>query len=165
MNIVGKGEYFGIKQQRLRQISRNVGLLLGIPLLVIVALYLLMNSAQLWMRGLFRHHKPFEENGAEVHSIWATARCRCCCAEPYREDTNRDGKIDDKDIIKYTVPDVGLFLQDIEMVNAASRDDDPNNDIEAYDYCSQRNAVDYLLPSLLIIVFVVVMGVTPLAVD
>jgi len=146
------------------KIIRNVGLLLGIPLLVIVALYLLMNSRTALDKTVYSDIiSHFEENKVQKYTLdLGNGALSLLLREPYREDTNRDGKIDDKDIIKYTVPDVGLFLQDIrEMVNAANRDDDPNNDVEAYDYypVSEMPWIINLLPSLLIIVFVVVMWV------
>ncbi|MDD2417421.1 MAG: ATP-dependent zinc metalloprotease FtsH [Oscillospiraceae bacterium] len=81
--------------------------------------------------------------------------------EPFRKDLNKDGKIDDKDLVKYTVPDVNLFLQDIrEIVNANNRDEDAKNNIEVdYQPVSELPWIINLLPSLLIIVFFVVMWV------
>ena len=48
-----------------------------------------------------------------------------------KEDTNRDEKIDEKDVLKYTVPDVNLFLVDVleEIVSPQNRDDNPDNNV------------------------------------
>ncbi|MDD2361643.1 MAG: ATP-dependent zinc metalloprotease FtsH [Oscillospiraceae bacterium] len=104
----------------------------------------------------------FEGDKVEKYSLdLGSGTLALTLREPYREDLNKDGKIDDKDLVKYTVPDVNLFLQDIrEIVNTNNRDDNSNNDIK-FDYqpVSELPWIVNLLPSLLIIVFFVVMWV------
>ena len=79
-----------------------------------------------------------------------------------KEDTNRDEKIDEKDVLKYTVPDVNLFLVDVleEIVSPQNRDDNPDNNV-TYDMekVSQLPWIVNLIPTLLIVVFFIAMWV------
>ncbi|MDD3693489.1 MAG: ATP-dependent zinc metalloprotease FtsH [Oscillospiraceae bacterium] len=105
----------------------------------------------------------FEQNKVEKYTLdLGNGTLALTLREQYREDFNNDGKIDDKDIIKYTVPDVNLFLSDVrDIVNQSNRDDNPDNDVVSYDYqpVSELPWIINLLPSLLIIVFFIVMWV------
>ncbi|NLN82602.1 MAG: ATP-dependent zinc metalloprotease FtsH [Clostridiales bacterium] len=104
----------------------------------------------------------FEDDKVEKYTLdLGNGALAITLREKYRTDLNKDGKIDEKDIVKYTVPDVGLFLQDVrEIVNAANRDDDPKNDVASnYHPVSEMPWIINLLPSLLIIVFFIVMWV------
>jgi cell division protease FtsH len=145
------------------KIIRNVGLLLGIPFLVIVALYLFMNSRATVDKTMYSDIVGyFEDDKVEKYTLdLGNGALAITLREKYRTDLNKDGKIDEKDIVKYTVPDVGLFLQDVrEIVNAANRDDDPKNDVASnYHPVSEMPWIINLLPSRLIIVFFIVMWV------
>ncbi len=80
--------------------------------------------------------------------------------EDFREDENKDGTVDEKDVIKYTVPEINLFYDNIkDIVKEANNDDDPDNDIKEYDYkpIQQMPAVLSILPTIMIVVFVVIM--------
>ncbi len=146
------------------KIIRNVGLLLGIPLLIFVGLWLLMDSRATLDKTVYSDIvRYFEQNKVEKYTLdLGNGTLALTLRQQYREDLNNDGKIDDKDIIKYTVPDVNLFLSDVrDIVNEANRDDNPDNDVVSYDYqpVSELPWIINLLPSLLIIVFFIVMWV------
>lgn len=146
------------------KIIRNVGLLLGIPLLIFVGLWLLMDSRATLDKTVYSDIvRYFEQNKVEKYTLdLGNGTLALTLREQYREDFNNDGKIDDKDIIKYTVPDVNLFLSDVrDIVNQSNRDDNPDNDVVSYDYqpVSELPWIINLLPSLLIIVFFIVMWV------
>ncbi|MCL2884444.1 MAG: AAA family ATPase, partial [Oscillospiraceae bacterium] len=76
----------------------------------------------------------------------------------FRQDVNKDGTIDDKDILKYTVPDVTIFLNqvldNVDAYNAAN----PDAPI-TYDFTpvSQLPWIVNLLPTILIVVVIVIM--------
>ncbi len=145
------------------KIIRNIGLVLGIPLLIIIAMWLVVDSRTDTKKTIYSDIvRYFEGDKVEKYSLdLGSGTLALTLREPYREDLNKDGKIDDKDLVKYTVPDVNLFLQDIrEIVNTNNRDDNSNNDIK-FDYqpVSELPWIVNLLPSLLIIVFFVVMWV------
>ena len=145
------------------KIIRNVGLLLGIPLLVIVAMWLFLDSRANTEKLIYSDVvNYFVDNKVQKYTLdLGNGALELTLREPYRTDVNKDGKTDDKDIIKYTVPDVNLFLEDVrDIVNTNNRDKDPNNNIEVdYRPVSELPWIVNLLPSLLIIVFFVVMWV------
>ena len=118
------------------KIIRNVGLLLGIPLLIFVGLWLLMDSRATLDKTVYSDIvRYFEQNKVEKYTLdLGNGTLALTLREQYREDFNNDGKIDDKDIIKYTVPAVNLFLSDVrDIVNQSNRDDNPDNDVVSYD--------------------------------
>ncbi|MBQ5840661.1 MAG: ATP-dependent zinc metalloprotease FtsH [Clostridia bacterium] len=48
----------------------------------------------------------------------------------FRTDTNKDGKVDEKDTVVYNLPEVGYFLSVVNpMVIEANTDDDPANNV------------------------------------
>ncbi len=68
-------------------------------------------------------------------------------------DINEDGKVDEKDVYLYKVPDVSYFVHIIEpLVNEINRDDDPLNNIK-YDFkpVPQRSWLISYLPTFLML--------------
>ena len=81
--------------------------------------------------------------------------------EAYRTDVNKDGKIDEKDVLTYKLPSVGYFLQVVDpIVVAAQSDDDPSNDV-SYEWkpVADVSWIVNWLPMLLLIGTVILMGV------
>lgn len=77
--------------------------------------------------------------------------------EELREDRNKDNKLDEKDdIIKYRVPNVSLFLEDVKDYRSLLV---KNGNTYDYQPQSQMPWFVNLIPSLLIIVFFVAMFV------
>ena len=70
----------------------------------------------------------------------------------FREDVNKDGKTDDKDIIHYSVPNINLFVEDVRTIM-----DDPDLPAVKYNYQPQTEIPWFvsLLPSFLIVALVV----------
>ncbi len=70
-----------------------------------------------------------------------------------REDVNKDGKVDEKDILTYKVPDVGYFLSVINpVVTEKNADEDTANNVE-YDWQPIANVswIVNWLPTLLLV--------------
>ncbi len=147
------------------KIIRNVGLFLGIPLVICLLMWLLFDNRSSAGDVKYSDFVGYFERGEVEHfeldlgSGALTVRLR---PEFRKDDTNRDGKIDEKDVLKYTVPDVNLFLVDVvkDLVNVQNRDDNPNNNV-TYDMekVSQLPWIVNLIPTLLIIVFFIAMWV------
>ncbi|MBQ6706439.1 MAG: ATP-dependent zinc metalloprotease FtsH [Clostridia bacterium] len=102
----------------------------------------------------------FEKGQVEAYKLdLGTGELTLTLREKYRQDTNKDGKVDDKDTVVYTVPDVGLFLNSVEpLVEAANRDDNPDNDVK-YDNAPVKRIpwIVSALPTILLIGVCVVM--------
>ena len=144
------------------KILRNVGLLLGIPLLIFLALWLVMDSRSpaenLNYSDVVGY---FQQNQVQEFSLdFNNGNLLITLREDVRTDVNKDGAVDDKDIIKYTVPDTGLFLEDVrELVNSYNAEH-PDAKIKAnYQPVNELPWIVNLLPTLLMIVLFVVMFV------
>ncbi len=96
--------------------ARNLGLIIGIPLLVILIFWMFFaNSGQKKELVYSDYVNYFKAGQVERYDLnIGSGQLKILLKEPYREDINKDGKKDERDIIAYSVPNVGLFLEDIE---------------------------------------------------
>ena len=144
--------------------ARNLGLLIGVPLVFLIVMWLLLMN-----RGTDKdvqysdYIAYFQQNQVESFNLnLGSGDLELLLREPYRkEDTNKDGKIDDKDVLKYTVPNVSLFWEQIkEPVEKANQSKNESDHIR-YDIEpeSQVPWIINLLPTLLIVGLVIAMWV------
>ncbi len=140
---------------------RNLGLLLGVPLLLILFWTLLGRSTKKNDVAYSQYLSYIQENKVESLTLdLGSRKLQMTLREPYREEVAAAKiKIDENGVVVYTVPDVNLFLADVrELINERNTDADPNNDIKT-DYLPVEELpwIVNLLPSLLIIGLVVAM--------
>ena len=96
---------------------RNLGLFIGIPLLVIVVAWLFMSGDTKKSDKVYSDYIAYFTNNQvkEFDLDLGSGNLTITLKEELREDRNKDNKLDEKDdVIKYSVPDVGLFLKGIE---------------------------------------------------
>ena len=146
------------------KIIRNVGLFIGVPFAICLLLWLLFNNKTSTSNVKYSDYVAyFEEDKVEDFKLdLGNGTLVLLLREQYREDLNKDGKIDEKDVLKYTVPDVSFFASDVikDIVSERNRDDNPDNDV-TYDLepVNQMPWILNLIPTLLIIIFFVIMYV------
>ncbi len=145
------------------KLIKNIMLIVGIPLLIIILSWVLLMNAD-------REEKPpyseyisyFEDNKVEEFVLdLNNGKLEMLLREEYRTDENNDNKIDKDDVIKYTVPEINLFYDNIkDIVKEANNDDTTDNDI-VYDYKPQQQMPWFvsMIPTLLVAAFVIVMVV------
>ncbi len=142
---------------------RNIGLFLGIPLLIFLVLWLVVdNNTSTNQRQYSDYIAYFTEDKVEKFELnLGNGRLILSLRPGYiEEDTNRDGKLDEKDVIQYQVPDVSLFLDDVRPIIKEMRETNPDYSIQYnYQEASQLPWLINLLPSILIVVVVIVMFV------
>ena len=142
---------------------RNIGLFLGIPLLIFLVLWLVVdNNTSTNQRQYSDYIAYFTEDKVEKFELnLGNGRLTLSLRPGYiEEDTNRDGKLDEKDVIQYQVPDVSLFLDDVRPIIKEMRETNPDYSIQYnYQEASQLPWLINLLPSILIVVVVIVMFV------
>ncbi len=142
---------------------RNIGLFLGIPLLIFLVLWLVVdNNTSTNQRQYSDYIAYFTEDKVEKFELnLGNGRLTLSLRPGYiEEDTNRDGKLDEKDVIQYQVPDVSLFLDDVRPIIKEMRETNPEYSIQYnYQEASQLPWLINLLPSILIVVVVIVMFV------
>ena len=140
----------------------SIFLFVAVPLAFFVALWMLLNpgSSQKAVTEKYSEYIAyFEQDQVQDYTLdLGTGALQITLREKYRTDVNKDGKIDDKDVLSYKVPDVGTFLDLVTpLVNANNRDDNPDNNI-TYNWkpVSQRSWIINMLPSLLLGVLLIV---------
>ncbi len=103
---------------------RNVVLFLLVPIIVIL-LFSFMWGGDVFSGGDERPYSDyyllFKDNKVESCELdLGTGKVQILLKEEYREDINGDKKTDKNDVIVYTVPDVNLFLTDIDPYRVAN---------------------------------------------
>jgi len=138
---------------------RNLGLFIGLPLLVVVVIWLFMSGDTKKSDKVYSDYLAYFYND-QVKSFdldLGTSNLTITLKEELREDRNKDNKLDEKDdIIKYRVPNVSLFLEDVKDYRSLLV---KNGNTYDYQPQSQMPWFVNLIPSLLIIVFFVAMFV------
>ncbi len=138
---------------------RNLGLFIGLPLLVVVVIWLFMSGDTKKSDKVYSDYLAYFYND-QVKSFdldLGTSNLTITLKEELREDRNKDNKLDEKDdIIKYRVPNVSLFLEDVKDYRSLLV---KNGNTYDYQPQSQMPWFFNLIPSLLIIVFFVAMFV------
>jgi len=96
---------------------RNLGLFIGLPLLVVIVFWLFMSGDTKKSDKVYSDYLAYFYND-QVKSFdldLGTSNLTITLKEELREDRNKDNKLDEKDdIIKYRVPNVSLFLEDVK---------------------------------------------------
>ena len=147
------------------KIIRNVGLFIGIPLVFFLVLWLFLDPRTTSPNVKYSDYVAyFENNQVESYTLdLGNGNLQLTLREAFRKDVNKDGKIDERDyVLKYTVPDVSLFVKDVgDMVNQYNRNPDNKDSRITYDYkpVSQLPWIVNLIPSLLIVVIFIAMWV------
>ena len=138
---------------------RILGLFIGLPLLVVVVIWLFMSGDTKKSDKVYSDYLAYFYND-QVKSFdldLGTSNLTITLKEELREDRNKDNKLDEKDdIIKYRVPNVSLFLEDVKDYRSLLV---KNGNTYDYQPQSQMPWFVNLIPSLLIIVFFVAMFV------
>ena len=138
--------------------GRNWLMLIGIPLLLLVGLWVVLGSGPRKQETKYSEIVGyFEQNKVEAFSLDLNdGSLEILLRENVRTDTNKDGKVDEKDKITYTVPNLSIFVDSVvtDIVDAHNRDDDPNNDVKVYDIQPQQQTswLVSMLPTLIIMI-------------
>ena len=140
----------------------KIALLVGIPIVLFLVLSSFLggfgnNDDRMYSEIV--HH--FEKGEVEEYTLdLGTGELELILREEARTDANKDGKKDESEgTITYTVPNVGLFLEDVsELRDAANRDDNDKNDIQ-YNHMPPADSswiMDWL-PIILMVLMMVLM--------
>ena len=136
--------------------SRNWLVLIGIPLLIIIGLWVIMGTGVRKQEQKYSEIVGyFEKNEVESFALDLNdGKLELLLRESLRTDLNRDGKVDAKDTITYTVPNLSIFVDSVvtDIVDVRNRDDDPSNDIKVYDIQPQQQTswLVSMLPTVIV---------------
>ena len=137
-------------------------LMFGIPIILFVLLWTVLNPfAPKKDKTQFSEYVAyFESNQVESFDIdLNNGKLKLLLREKYRTDVNTDGKIDEKDVISYMVPDTASFLNIVmPIVTENNQDDNPENNVK-YDWTriKQQSWFSMNWPILLMMVLTGVM--------
>ncbi len=116
------------------KIIRNVLLIIGVPVVLFMLMWSLLGGAVSTDEEMVYsdYIGYFVDNKVESYNIdLGTGRLELTLREQFRTDTNKDGKVDDKDVVVYDVPNVAYFLNTVDPIVTETRlDDDPANDVK-----------------------------------
>ena len=114
---------------------RNIALIIGVPLILFVFMWSMLggNSTTAAKEEVYSDYvQYFIDDKVESFNIdLGTGKLDITLRERFRTDVNRDGKVNEKDIITYKVPNVAYFLNTVDpLVMQRNMDDIPENDIK-----------------------------------
>ena len=153
------------KKNRSSKTVWRILLLIGIP----IALFLVMssllksNTSDEDKKVYSDYIQYFVDDQVEQFTLdLGTGKMEMLLRPEYRKDVNKDDKIDDKDIIAYTVPNVSHFVSVLDpILDDINSDDNPDNNVR-YDYMPIKDTSWLIswLPIILLIVMMVIMFFT-----
>lgn len=124
------------KKNKPGKVLLKIALLIGIPIAIFFAF-----SSMLTDNNTNKKDEPvysdylqyiYDNKVEEITLDISTGELKMTLREKFCEDTNEDGKVNEKDyVISYSVPNVGLFLERVDsVITQRQMDDDPANDIK-----------------------------------
>ncbi len=133
---------------------RKLGLIIGIPLVIIVIFWMFTSGTRTSKDKVYSDYVDYFRKGqVEYFDLnLGSGEVNILLKQAYRTDVNGDGKITDADTITYSVPNVSLFLDDIDDYKDAVRYDTiPASQMSSW--------IVSMIPSLLMIALFVVMWI------
>ncbi len=113
--------------------------LVAIPVAFFILLWLLFNPLSTDKKAekmkFSEYIAYFEQQKVEAYTLdLNNGTLQLTLREAYRTDVNKDNKVDEKDVLTYTVPEVGSFINMVTpLIDEANRDDNPDNNV-SYDW-------------------------------
>ena len=153
------------KKNRSSKTVWRILLLIGIPVVLFLVMSSLLNpKASNKDKKVYSDYiQYFVDNQVEEFTLdLGTGKMEMLLRKEYRTDINKDGKINDKDVVSYTVPNVSHFVSVLDpILEAVNADDNADNNIK-YDYKPIKDSSWLVswLPIILLIVMMVVMFLT-----
>ncbi len=97
------------------RLFRVLGLAIGVPLIAILIVWMFFTGNQTQKDLVYSDYvNMFKQEQVEKLEMDLRSGSMIITLKPeFRTDANKDGKIDEKDTLKYSAPDVGLFIEDI----------------------------------------------------
>ncbi len=135
---------------------RNILLAVGVSLALLVGMWMVLDStSQNDEKKVYSDYvNLFVEDKVESYTLdLGTGRVEMVLREQYRTDVNKDGKVDDKDVVSYKVPYVAYFIDTVDpLVMQRNTDDNPDNNI-SFEWNPVKNTswIVNWLPTLLLV--------------
>lgn len=153
------------KKNRSSKTVWRIVLLIGIPIALFLVMSSLLNpqTSDEDKKVYSDYIQYFVDDQVEEFTLdLGTGKIQMLLRPEYRTDINKDGMVNDKDTVSYTVPNVNHFVSVLDpILEAVNTDDNPNNNVK-YDYTPVKDTSWLIswLPIILLIVMMVIMFIT-----
>lgn len=141
---------------------RNLVFLIGIPLIILAAMWFALSGNSLGVKEpqYSEYIEYFQNNQVEHFEMnLGSGDLEILLRDKFREDINKDGKKDEKDIISYSVPNVSLFWDQIhekvEQINVEAKTADEKVTYDITPESSLPSILNLISPILIVVLFVV----------
>ncbi len=130
------------------KLARNLGLFIGVPILVLIIVWMFLSGTKVEEERPYSEYIDLFATG-KVESFdfnMSTGVVNILLRPEHRTDLDKNGTVDDKDVLSYTVPNVSVFWNDIEPYRAGA-----TKTVDRYDFKNPQSIPWFsFLPSLLI---------------
>lgn len=153
------------KKKRSPKTFWKILLLIGVPIALFLAMSSMLNANKSAKddKVYSDYVQYFVDNKVEEFTLdLGTGQMELTLREKYRYDVNKDKKIDKKDVISYSVPNVGQFLERVNpILDRVNSDDIDDNNIR-YELKPIKDSswIVSWLPIILLIVMMVIMFIS-----
>ncbi len=126
---------------------RSLVFIIAIPVLLLVFMSVLLQTGgstqSMKYSTVIQYFK--QDQVQEFELDLNNGKLKLLLKSEFREDLNKDGRIDDKDVINYSVPNMSLFINSVSDILK-------DNDTIVYDYLPQKETswILNLLPTILL---------------
>ncbi len=141
--------------------ARNLVLLIAIPLLILMGMYFFLSANTGKDDPVYSEYIGyFQKNQVEHFELnLGSGDLSILLREEYRTDVDKNGVKDDRDVINYSVPNVGLFWEQIqeqvEAINAEAKTEEAEITYDITPESSLPSLLSYISPLLIVVLFVV----------
>ena len=153
------------KKKRSPKTFWKILLLIGIPITLFLAMSSMLNANNSAKddKVYSDYVQYFVDNKVEEFTLdLGTGQMELTLREEYRYDVNKDKKVDKKDVISYSVPNVGQFLERVNPILDEVNANDSDEDNVRYELKPIKDSswIVSWLPIILLIVMMVIMFIT-----
>ena len=153
------------KKKRSPKTFWKILLLIGIPIALFLSMSSMLNynNAAKDDKVYSDYVQYFVDNKVEEFTLdLGTGQMELTLREKYRYDVNKDKKVDKKDVISYSVPNVGQFLERVNPILDEVNSDDIKENNVRYELKPIKDSswIVSWLPIILLIVMMVIMFIT-----
>ena len=153
------------KKKRSPKTFWKILLLIGIPIALFLSMSSMLNynNAAKDDKVYSDYVQYFVDNKVEEFTLdLGTGQMELTLREEYRYDVNKDKKVDQKDVISYSVPNVAQFLERVNPILDEVNSDDIKENNVRYELKPIKDSswIVSWLPIILLIVMMVIMFIT-----
>ena len=152
------------KKKRSPKTVWRILLLIGIPVVLFLVMFSMLNpNGSEKEKEYSEYIQYFYDGKVEEFTLdLGTGKLDMLLREEHRTDINKDGKVNSKDVLSYSVPNVSHFVSVVDpLLDEVNGDDNADNNVK-YDFepIKDNSWIVSWLPIILLIVMMVIMFIS-----